>query len=234
MELTVVSPTFNEAANVAPLVEELGRALAGIDYEILIVDDDSPDRTWERVAEIGASNPRVRVLRRQSERGLARAVVAGFRDARGDAVACIDADLQHDPAVLPAMLAALRGGGDLVVATRYMQGGGTGEWNWVRRSGSQFITWITQRALRVRLRDPMSGYFMLRRADFLARCGGINPEGFKILLEIAATLRPQRIAEVPYTFRPRRAGESKLSARVMAQFLTQVWRLRKQAARSKP
>src|SRR5258706_12017319 len=124
MELTVVSPTFNEAANVQPLIEELRRVLAGLDYEILIVDDDSPDLTWQRVEQIGASDPRVRVLRRQGERGLAPAVVAGFAAARGDAMACIDADLQHDPAILPAMLAELRAGADLVVATRYMEGGG--------------------------------------------------------------------------------------------------------------
>ncbi len=228
MELTVVSPTFNEAANVQPLIEELRRVLAGLDYEILIVDDDSPDLTWQRVEQIGQSDARVRVLRRQGERGLAPAVVAGFAAARGDAVACIDADLQHDPAILPAMLAELRAGAELVVATRYMEGGGVaGEWNVVRKSGSALITRLTQRALHVRLRDPMSGFFLLSRQEFLARCRGIDPQGFKILLEIAVHMRPRRIAEVPYTFRPRRTGASKLSARVMWEFVKQLRRLRK-------
>ncbi len=133
MKLSVISPTYNELENVGLLIAELEKILAGTDYEILISDDNSPDLTWARVEEIGRRNPRVRVLRRTSNRGLGPSVVDGFNAATGEAVACIDADLQHDPAVLPRMLNQLMNGSNLVVATRYMPGGGTANWGIIRR-----------------------------------------------------------------------------------------------------
>src|SRR5258708_9471396 len=125
MKLSVISPTYNESENVGLLIAELEKILTGTDYEILISDDDSPDLTWARVEEIGKRNPRVRVLRRTSNRGLGPSVVDGFNAATGEAVACIAADLQHDPAVLPRMLKELMNGSNLVVSTRDMPGGGT-------------------------------------------------------------------------------------------------------------
>src|SRR5690242_14066574 len=124
MKISVISPTYNESENVGLLISELEKILDGLDYEILISDDDSPDLTWSRVQEIGHFNPRVRALRRTSNRGLGASVVDGFALATGDVVACIDADLQHDPALLPRMFKQLTNGSDLVVATRYMPGGG--------------------------------------------------------------------------------------------------------------
>lgn len=225
LELSVIAPTYNEADNLEALVAEVGSALRGVEYEILICDDDSPDRTWARAEEIGRRDPRVRVLRRTKDRGLARAVVDGFTHARGKAVACIDADLQHDPAILPQMLQALRGGAQLVVASRYVAGGGTANWNWRRR----FTSWVAARmadfSLGVPLHDPMSGYFLLWRADFLPIRGKLNPDGFKVLLEIAAQLQPARVCEVPYTFRLRHAGKSKLSSRVIFAYIFQLFRL---------
>jgi dolichol-phosphate mannosyltransferase len=132
MTLTVVSPTFNEAQNVQQLIDELEAVLRGIDYEILIVDDDSPDLTWKRVEEIGQTHPRVKVLRRRSDRGLTPAVIAGFTYAQSDVVACIDGDLQHDPSVLPKMLRQVMTGADLVVGSRYLPNGGVGQWHWSR------------------------------------------------------------------------------------------------------
>ena len=225
VELSIIAPTYNEVENLEALVAEVGSALRGIEYEILICDDDSPDRTWARAEEIGRRDPRVRVLRRTKDRGLARAVVDGFTHARGKAVACIDADLQHDPAILPRMLQALRDGAELVVASRYVPGGGTANWNWRRR----FTSWVAARmadySLGVPLHDPMSGYFLLRRADFLPLRHKLNPDGFKILLEIAAQLQPARVCEVPYTFRLRQAGKSKLSSRVIFAYIVQLVRL---------
>ena len=225
VELSVIAPTYNEAANLEALIAEVGDALRGIEYEILICDDDSPDGTWARAEEIGRRDPRVRVLRRTKDRGLARAVVDGFTHARGKAVACIDADLQHDPAILPKMLQALRDGAQMVVGSRYVAGGGTANWNWRRR----FTSWVASRmadfSLGIPLHDPMSGYFLLRREDFLPLRGRLNPDGFKILLEIAAHLPPARVCEVPYTFRCRRAGKSKLSSRVVFAYIFQLFRL---------
>jgi dolichol-phosphate mannosyltransferase len=225
MRLSVIAPTYNEADNLDALIAEVGSALRGIEYEILICDDDSPDKTWARAEEIGRVNPRVRVLRRTKNRGLARAVVDGFNAAHGEAVACIDADLQHDPAILPKMLEALQGGDQLVVASRYVEGGGTANWNWRRR----FVSWsaakMAEWLLGVKLLDPMSGYFLFRRADFLQVRQKLNPGGFKILLEVAAHLRPAAVREVPYTFRLRRAGKSKLSTEVVLAYVRQLFRL---------
>lgn len=226
MKLTVVSPTYQERENVAPLIEELVRVLQGIDFEVLIVDDASPDGTADAVAEIGAHDARVRVLRREGVRALSAAVIDGFSDARGEVVACMDADLQHDPSILPEMLRRLDAGADLVAATRYSGAGGTGDWSGLRRLGSRVATRLAQAFIGVRLSDPMSGYFMLRKADFLRVRRELDGRGFKILLEIVARLGPHRIAEVPFTFRSRRAGRSKLDSRVLLAYARQLWRLR--------
>ena len=229
MKLSVISPTYNESQNVGRLIDVLERSLHSADYEILISDDDSPDLTWAKVEEIGRSNPRVRALRRTSNRGLGPSVVDGFCSATGDAVACIDADLQHDPTILPQMLKELTSGADLVVATRYMPGGGTANWGMIRRLGSWGCTKLAQVLLGVKLRDPMSGYFMMRRNDFLRIRDRLNVRGFKILLEIAASMQPRRLSEVPYTFGPRAQGESKLSNKIVFAYLAQLWRLYRQA-----
>jgi len=228
MKLSVISPTYNEAENIGLLISELEKILESTDYEILISDDNSPDFTWARVEEIGRRNPRVRVLRRTSNRGLGPSVVDGFAAATGEAVACIDADLQHDPAILPEMLRVLMNGSDLAVATRYMPGGGTANWGMIRRLGSWSCTKLAQWLLGVKLRDPMSGYFMMRRDDFLKIRDSLNVRGFKILLEIAAHMQPRRLSEVPYTFGPRAQGESKLSTKIVFAYLSQVWRLYRQ------
>ena len=225
MKLSVIAPTYNEAKNVGRLIAELETVLHSTDYEIVISDDDSPDLTWAKVEEIGRRNPRVRALRRTSNRGLGPSVVDGFCAATGDAVACIDADLQHDPMILTQMLKELTDGADLVVATRYMPGGGTANWGVIRRLGSWGCTKLAQILLGVKLRDPMSGYFMMRREDFLRIRDRLNTRGFKILLEIAANMPHRRLSEVPYTFGPRAQGESKLSNKIIFTYLSQVWRL---------
>jgi dolichol-phosphate mannosyltransferase len=158
-------------------------------------------------------------------------VVDGFSSATGDALACIDADLQHHPAILPQMLKELENGADLVVATRYMPGGGA-DWGIIRRLGSWGCTKLAQVLLGVKLRDPLSGYFMMRREDFLRIRDRLNVRGFKILLEIAAHMHPRHVSEVPYTFGPRAQGESKLSNKIVLAYLSQVWRLYRQPRNS--
>jgi len=224
-KISVISPTYNEAENVAPLVEAVSGALENHDYEIVLVDDDSPDRTWAKAEELGQADRRVRTLRRQGRRGLGFAVMEGFERAEGELVGCIDSDLQHDPGILPAMAAALEDGANLAVGCRYTAGGGTRDWNPARRLGSWLATRMAQVFLGVRLKDPMSGYFMMRRAEYMKIRDRLDGEGFKILLEIASQMDAPRVAEIPYTFGPRLAGESKLSRRVAWAYLRQLYRL---------
>lgn len=225
MKVTIVAPTYNEAENVPRLVNEVCAALSGIDYELVIADDDSPDRTWAVAQELAAQNPRIRVLRRSSNRGLSPAVMEGFVSSSSEYVGVIDADLQHDPAILPQMVAALDAGAEMVVGSRYVEGGGTGTWNASRRFQSWVATKLAQTFLGVELSDPMSGYFTLRRDDFNRIHSQLDSSGFKILLEIVARLAPTRLEEVPYTFRERLAGESKLSSKIVLQYLEQLWKL---------
>ena len=227
MKLSVVSPTFNEADNIPLLVEQLGQALSHIDYEILIVDDNSPDLTWSVAERISLTNPRVRVVRRMCNPGLGSAVIDGFSAAEGEALACIDADLQHDPRILPKMLAELYEGSDAVVGSRYVDGGGTGSWKWQRRFGSWSATKMAQIFLGIKLKDPMSGYFLMWRKDFAQVREELNGNGFKILLEVLAKLQPSVVTEIPYTFGSRKFGESKVSGKIVVQYLTQLWRLSK-------
>jgi dolichol-phosphate mannosyltransferase len=225
MKLSVISPTLNEAENVPRLVEQLEQALGDIDYEILIVDDDSPDQTWSIAQSISLTNPRVRTLRRLQNPGLSVSVIDGFSAAGGDVLACIDADLQHDASILPRMLDELLKGADVVVGSRHVDGGSTGEWTRVRRMESWIATKAAQFLLGIKLKDPMSGYFLVWRKDFAEVKGQLDGKGFKILLEILARLHASRIKEVPYTFRPRTHGESKLSSKVVFLYLEQLWQL---------
>jgi dolichol-phosphate mannosyltransferase len=225
MKLTVISPTLNEAQNIPHLVEQLGSALGDIDYEILIVDDDSPDRTWSIAQNISLTNPKVRVLRRMQNRGLGMAVIDGFSHAGGDALACIDADLQHDPSILPKMLEELVRGSDVVVGSRYVEGGSAGKWARWRRLESWFATKTAQFVLGIKLKDPMSGYFLVWRKDFSEVRDQLNGGGFKILLEILTRLQGSTVKEVPYTFRARMNGKSKLTGKVMYLYARQLWRL---------
>ncbi len=223
--LSVIAPTYNESENIEALIEALSASLQGIDYEILISDDNSPDHTWALAEQLSKHDKRIRVLRRNGNRGVGPAVVDGFSYAQGEIVACIDADLQHDPCILPKMLKGLEAGSEIVVGSRYVDGGGTLNWNWRRRFTSWAATKMAEWLVGLKVRDPMSGYFMLRREDFLRVRPLLRADGFKILLEIAARLRPERVCEVPYTFRTRQAGKSKLSSKVILAYLVQLWRL---------
>lgn len=225
MKLSVISPTLNEAQNVPALVQQLQRALGNLDYEILIVDDNSPDLTWSVAEQISLQNPRVKSLRRMKDPGLGMAVVEGFSAAEGDVLACIDADLQHDPSILPKMVEELQNGTDVVVGSRHVKGGGFGRWNWWRRFESRCANEAARILLGFEVKDAMSGYFLIWRKDFVRVQGQLRESGFKILLEILAKLQSPRLKEVPYTFRTRVAGQSKLSYRVVLLYFSQLWRL---------
>jgi dolichol-phosphate mannosyltransferase len=220
-------PTLNEAENIAALIHEVEQALNGHAYEIIVSDDDSGDRTWERAEEIARENPRVRVLRRRKNPGLGWSVIDGFSAARGEIVACMDADLQHDPTILPRMLQELQQGSDLVVASRYVAGGSTGGWQFLRKAESWLAVELARWFTGIRICDSMSGFFLLRRNRFLEVRERLDGRGFKILLELAANIPDAHISEVPYTFRRRIAGRSKISRGIIFAYISQLSRLRR-------
>jgi dolichol-phosphate mannosyltransferase len=219
-ELSIVVPTYKERGNVAELVRRLDAALAGIAWEAIFVDDNSPDGTAQAVKDLAAGDSRVRCLRRVGRRGLAGACIEGMLSSASPFVAVMDADLQHDEKVLPQMLARLKSGADLVAGTRYVEGGNAGSFSQRRGAISRLATRLTHRLVGTNLSDPMSGFFMMRRDRFDEIAPRLSPVGFKILLDIAATGGERlAIAEQPYVFGTRFDGESKFSAQIGVEFL---------------
>jgi dolichol-phosphate mannosyltransferase len=221
VELSVIVPTFNERGNVAPLVARLEATLAGVIWEAIFVDDDSPDGTTQQVKTIAAHDPRVRCLRRVNRRGLAGACIEGILGSSAPYVAVIDADLQHDETLLPRMLDSLRSGrSDLVVATRFGAGGSAESLSPARGMGSRIARRLTRMIGGVALSDPMSGFFAIRRDRFDSLAASLSPHGFKILLDIVMRARGTlRIAEEPFVFGSRVYGESKLDTLVVLEYL---------------
>jgi dolichol-phosphate mannosyltransferase len=220
-QLCVVVPTFNERDNVPKLLAKLDAALSGIAWEVVFVDDNSPDGTWEVVRQLAQADPRVRCLRRIGRRGLSGACIEGILASSAPFVAVMDADLQHDETRLPQMLALLESGeAELVVGSRYVSGGDTGSFGSARLGGSRFATLLARRLLHIGIADPMSGFFMIRRDRFEQLAPSLSVQGFKILLDIVATAGGRlRVAEVPYSFGARLHGESKLDSMVVLDFL---------------
>jgi dolichol-phosphate mannosyltransferase len=210
-ELTVVIPTLNERENIAPLLERL---------EVIFVDDDSTDGTAKLARAIGRGDPRVRCLQRIGRRGLSTACIEGILASAAPFVAVMDADLQHDESLLPNMLGVLRDEPfDIVVGSRYVAGGGVGEWGKTRTSMSGLATRLSRLICKTTIADPMSGFFMLRRDVFEAGMRDLSGQGFKILLDLLASLpAPPRLKELPYQFRNRHYGESKLDTMVAWEF----------------
>jgi dolichol-phosphate mannosyltransferase len=219
--LSVVVPTFNERDNVTTLFHRLETALAGKAWEVIFVDDNSPDGTWDVVRGLARQDSRVRCIRRIGRRGLSGACIEGILASSAPCAAVIDADLQHDETQLPKMLALLEAGeADLVVGSRYIAGGSADSFNKQRAGASQFATEVARRVLRVKIADPMSGFFMIRRDRFEQLAPQLSTQGFKILLDIVATARGAlRVKEIPYTFASRLHGESKLDSMVALDFL---------------
>lgn len=221
-ELTVVVPTFNERDNIAPLLERLRKALDGVRWRAIFVDDNSPDGTAETVKAIAARDPGVSCLKRVGRRGLAGAVIEGAMASATPFVAVIDADLQHDETVLPRMLAALRQGqADLAIGSRFLsKAGPTKGLSPVRKMGSRLANGLARRVLRTDVSDPVSGLFMIRR-DLVDRVAPkLSSQGFKVLFDIIASQpTPPRIIEFPYEFAERQNGASKMDGRVIIDYL---------------
>lgn len=220
LDLAVIVPTLNEAGNIRPLVAGLERALEGVSWEVVFVDDGSDDGTLAIIEELAAARAGIRCQRRVGRRGLASACIEGMLATTARRMAVMDADLQHDERLLPRMLEAIEGNAlDLVVASRYMAGGSAGELAGARRSMSRLGGLGSRLLVRDRLSDPMSGFFMIRREAFAEVAPALSGRGFKILLDIIASApRPLKVAEIPMTFRRRLSGDSKLDALVSLEF----------------
>jgi len=210
--LTIIIPTLNERDNIEPLVARLMSTLRDTGWEALFVDDDSRDGTSERVRALARRNPRVRCLQRIGRRGLATACIEGVLATASPYVAVMDADLQHDERLLPQMLDVLDSGAvDLVVGSRYVAGGGIGNWDCGRARMSGLATRLARIICKVDVADPLSGFFMCRREVFETALRRMSGQGFKVLLDLlASSPEPLRVCELPYTFRERQSGESKL------------------------
>jgi dolichol-phosphate mannosyltransferase len=220
-ELAIIVPTLNERANIAPLVELLDTALKGARWEVIFVDDDSRDGTPDEVREVARRDARVRCVQRIGRRGLSTACIEGMLATAAPYVAVMDADLQHDETLLPKMLETLRSGAwDIVVGSRHVAGGGLGEWSQSRANISSFATRLSRFICKAEIADPMSGFFMIRREVFQNAVRRLSGQGFKILLDLlASSPQPLRLKELPYVFRPRRHGESKLDTLVAWEFM---------------
>jgi dolichol-phosphate mannosyltransferase len=230
IRLSLAIPTYNESKNVEELLRNLTALLEsrlGDAYEIIIVDDDSPDGTWQLAQRLMSRYPRLRVMRRQRERGLSTAVIRGWQVATGDVFAVIDADLQHPPEVILQLWDKVEAGAEMAVASRNVEGGGVSDWRVARRilsRGAQLIGLAVLPSVVGRVTDPMSGYFMVQRG--VIEGIELSPLGYKILVEILGRARPVRISEVPYIFRERARGESKVTWRVNRDYLRHLVRLR--------
>jgi dolichol-phosphate mannosyltransferase len=229
-ELSLIIPTFNEGQNIRELVDTLVKLLDRTipeDYELIVVDDDSPDRTWEIADRLASSYPQLRVIRRETERGLSTAVIRGWQAARGEILGVIDADLQHPPEIILQLWAEMTKGAELAVASRNVVGGGVSEWNIVRRflsRGAQILGLVILPEVIGRLSDPMSGYFLVRRSSIATK--RLNPVGYKILIEVVARGQIRWIAEVGYVFRERLLGASKVTWKQYLEYIQHLIKLR--------
>ena len=230
VRLSLVIPSYCESENicetVAQLAEMLDRVMAG-EYELIIVDDDSPDLTWKIARELCSDYPQLRVMRRRRSRGLSTAVIRGWQAARGEILGVIDADLQHPPETLLSLIAEMNGGADLALGSRHVENGGVSDWSLRRRflsRGAQVLGLVILPGVLSRVSDPMSGYFLVRREAIAEKV--LSPIGYKILIEILAHGKIRRIAEVGYVFQERAEGASKVTWKQYLEYLRHLIRLR--------
>jgi dolichol-phosphate mannosyltransferase len=230
LKFSLIIPTYNEKENIQQLITILIQLLDEIipnEYELIVVDDNSSDKTWKLALELTAKYTQLRVIRRDSEQGLATAVIRGWQVARGDILGVIDADLQHPPQILVKLWQEIVKGADLAVASRNVEYGGVSEWNIIRRflsRGAQILGLIILPEVVSRLSDPMSGYFMVRRDVLIDR--SLRPSGYKILLEVLARGKIRWIGEVGYVFQERKTGNSKVTFQQYLEYIQHLIRLR--------
>lgn len=227
---SLIVPTYNEGKNVAALVRILTSLLdqaLSDNYELIVVDDDSPDLTWKIAQGLMSEYPQLRVMRRQKERGLSTAVIRGWQAARGEILGVIDGDLQHPPEILLSLLTQMQQGADLAVASRHVGEGGVSNWSFTRRilsRGAQVLGLLLLPNVIGRVSDPMSGYFLVRRQTLIGK--QLSPVGYKILIEVLGRGNIDKIAESGYVFRERKEGNSKVTWKQYIEYLHHLLRLR--------
>ena len=230
VELSLILPTYKEAQNIGRTLEaacNVLRSVPGLVFEVIVVDDNSPDGTAQLALDATVRYPEVQVMCRKNESGLATAVIRGWQAARGSILGVMDADLQHPPETLAQLVTFMRGGCDLAVASRHVEGGGVGDWNMFRRMisrGAQGIGLVILPEVLSRISDPMSGFFMVRRESIQGVA--LNPMGYKILIEVIARGRVGSIGEAGYIFCERTEGASKATGAVYLQYVKHLLRLR--------
>ncbi len=234
MELTtsIIIPTYNERDNIVPLVSRIDAALKGYKYQVVIADDDSPDGTADVARGLAPRYP-VKILVRKGKKGLATAILDGIERADGEVIAVMDADLQHPPEVLPDLIKTITDGHDMVIASRYVPGGGCENWSLSRRIISKGAIALCHMFLPMtrKVSDPVSGFFMFQRE--LIRNAKLDPTGYKIMLEILVMARPASVAEVPFTFVTRKMGKSKLSFKQERDYLKHLLSLMRRTGEDK-
>ncbi len=227
---SLIVPTYNESKNIKNIVRQLSQLLDDAiprAYELIVVDDNSPDDTWKIAYELMPDYPQLKVMRRIEERGLSTAVIRGWQAASGEVLGVIDGDLQHPPELLLQLWSEIQRGADLAVASRHVDGGGVSEWSFIRRflsRGAQLLGLIILPGVIGRVSDPMSGYFLIRRQCIAGRI--LSPLGYKILIEVLGRGKVAWIAEVGYVFQERVAGESKVTSKQYVEYIQHLLRLR--------
>lgn len=215
--ISIIIPTYNEADNIPLLLDKIAKNMKNIEYEMIVVDDNSPDKTWLVAEKLKIKYP-LKVLRRINKRGLSSAVLDGFRIAKGDILGVIDADLSHPPDKIPKLIKAIREGYDFVIGSRLVKGGKVEKWPFHRR----FISWFARLLARplTPVKDIMSGFFFIKKSVIKNR--KFKPKGYKIALELLVKGKYDKVKEIPITFRNREGGQSKLSIKVQLEYLSQL------------
>ena len=226
-DLSVILPTYNESENIKHLIDRLSKILSNLDYEVIIVDDDSPDLTWQIAQNIGVTNNRIKTIRRLKEKGLSSAVMAGMLESNGSVIAVMDADMQHDENILPEFYRQVSAGAcDICIGSREVSKGSYGDMSTLRKLASFFAKNLARIALKTSVKDPMSGFFAVSREYYRNMMNSVNPSGFKILLEFVTRGNSPRINEVGYVFKKRAFGKTKLNTAITVEYLLALIDLR--------
>ena len=226
-DLSVILPTYNESENIKILIEKLSAVLSDLDFEVIVVDDDSPDLTWQVAQNLGLLNSRIKTIRRLNKKGLSSAAMSGMMESSGKVIAVMDADMQHDENILPALYERVRGGHcDICIGSRAVKKGGYRNMTAGRRFASNLAKYLAKIALRTTVKDPMSGFFALSRDYYRNTMNRVNPSGFKILLEFIVRGDSPKLNEIGYVFKKRVFGKTKLNASITLEYLLALIDLR--------